>query len=157
MASRWICSVTVVLLIFSQRYSSVYADNTVSITEALNYTLQRICAQACFYNTLGFEASLVMAGSIGCGFNLPMNACFCCTDLEPLAVSYLTSCVSVGCSNTNDVQTATSIYLNYCTSNGYSTVAAPTSATAIPSQTIAPSTPSQTKSSSSGKSLYCVV
>jgi hypothetical protein len=103
---------------------AIRADGgTVNITSEPNYSLQRICATACFFEVIDAYTGAVLAMSLGCDLSPIENACFCRTDLIPSAVSDLSSCISTGgCSNNpNDFSTAASIYLAYCSSNGYVT------------------------------------
>ncbi|KAK0744094.1 hypothetical protein B0T18DRAFT_392752 [Schizothecium vesticola] len=49
------------------------------------------------------------------------NDCFCRSDLQFEANSYVSSCVNSRCTrNSFDISVATKLYDDYCTSNGYS-------------------------------------
>jgi hypothetical protein len=83
---------------------------------------QRSCAQGCF----GCCSDNV-AGDLSCPEPV-LNSCYCRSDLQPVAVSYISSCVSSACSsNTVDIQSATSLYQAYCVSNGYTEITTSTS------------------------------
>lgn len=99
------------------------------------FTMQKPCAQDCFtFSQLGCISD-VLAGAIGCqnnycsaNFGAPDN-CYCRTDLQSAAESFLTSCVSKSCTvgdSSIDVSSAGSIYENYCSSKGFPVAAAAT-------------------------------
>jgi hypothetical protein len=133
--------VPILLLVLFAQKSFVYGDSTVTITDVPVYSSQRPCAQNCIEYTLYQYTYLPLAGSLGCNLNPLENSCFCRTDLVPSGASILSNCISSGCSgNTNDIQSAESIYLNYCSSNGYSTVAAATATTTTSSTESHPTT-----------------
>jgi hypothetical protein len=87
------------------------------------YKQQRSCAQGCFVGYYG--------DTIGSDLSCPspiLNSCYCRGDLQAVAVSIISSCVSSACSSdTIDVQSATSLYQAYCTSNGYPPITTSTS------------------------------
>jgi hypothetical protein len=126
----------------------VQGDATVTITAAPAYSQQRPCARNCFVwvYVAGVNTILPLAGNLGCDLNTLENGCFCRSDLESQATSFLSDCVSSTCSGSTavDIQTAQSIYLDYCSSNGY------TLATATP----ASGAPANTQQGSSGKKAY---
>jgi hypothetical protein len=94
----------------------------VTITDAPAFTQQRPCATNCFQYVYANYHGFPLAGALGCNLDPLENSCFCRTDLEGQATQYLKSCVSDSCSdNSNDIQTAQSVYLAYCSSNGYTT------------------------------------
>lgn len=93
-----------------------------------SWSSQKPCAQQCFINTsLGCHIDEV-AAAIGCEYNdcsanygAP-NDCYCRADLQSVAQSYLTSCVSAQCTvgdSSIDISSAGSIYNYYCSSNGF--------------------------------------
>jgi hypothetical protein len=100
------------------------------------YSLQKPCAQSCFVMTpladcnddeLGMAIGCVSRGCIGNGWQAT-NDCYCRSDLQQAAQSYLTSCISVGCSVGDykiDAASAGSIYAQYCAENGYSPATGP--------------------------------
>lgn len=90
------------------------------------YKQQRSCAQSCFVTCCsGF--SDVIANDLSCPGPV-LNSCYCRSDLQAVAVSYISSCVSSACSSdTVDIQSATSLYQAYCASNGYSPITTSTS------------------------------
>jgi hypothetical protein len=123
----------------------VQGDATVTITAAPAYSQQRPCAQDCFVwvYVAGVNTIFQLAGNLGCDLNTLENGCFCRPDLESQATSFLSECVSASCTGNTavDIQTAQSIYLDYCSNNGY------TPATATP----AGGAPANTQQGSSGK------
>src|SRR5277367_2791992 len=93
------------------------ASATQSLYSEDLYKQQRSCAQSCFVCCgVGNDA---VANDLSCP-NPVLNSCYCRGDLQAVAVSYLSNCVSSSCSgDTVDIQSATSLYEAYCTSNGY--------------------------------------
>ena len=90
------------------------------------YKQQRSCAQGCFVTCCnGYEDDI--ANDLSCP-NPVLNSCYCRGDLQAVAVSYISSCVSSACSSdTVDIQSATSLYQAYCVSNGYPPITTSTS------------------------------
>lgn len=87
---------------------------TVSIYNDSTFKAQRLCALECIlcnYGTYGQHDCL--ASTLSCSSPLE-NECYCRSDLQSAAISYIASCVSSACSNTNDVATAVGIYTQYC-------------------------------------------
>ena len=95
-----------------------------------SWSSQKPCAQQCFINTgEGCHVDDV-AAAIGCEYN-PCSAnygapndCYCRSDLQSVALSYITSCVSAWCTvgdSSIDISSAGSIYKYYCSSNGFPT------------------------------------
>jgi hypothetical protein len=89
---------------------------TVSIYSGPEYAAQRPCAQGCFMCPTAccmydYEC---FANNFGCGQLDVLNQCFCRADLQPVAYSILSKCVNSACANTVDVQSALSIYTEYC-------------------------------------------
>jgi hypothetical protein len=92
------------------------------------YSSQKPCAQQCFiYTGLGCHEDAV-ASAIGCqhsacdvNYGAPNN-CYCRSDLQSAAESYITSCVKSGCTvgdSSIDISSAGSIYNYYCSSIGF--------------------------------------
>lgn len=89
------------------------------------FSSQKPCAQECF-SANGYNCQVdVLASVLGCqnacNTNAP-NYCYCRTDLQLVAQSYLTSCVKSLCTVGDpsvDISSAGSIYRYYCSSNGY--------------------------------------
>ena len=96
------------------------------------FSSQKPCAQACF--TTGVLAGCfgdIVGDAIGCvndnacGLGtrgLAPNNCYCRTDLQPVAESFLTSCVKSACTVGDasiDISNAGSIYDYYCSSQGF--------------------------------------
>ncbi|RFU30227.1 hypothetical protein B7463_g6107, partial [Scytalidium lignicola] len=93
---------------------------TATLTENPAYQSQRPCARNCFY--IGFSLNGGpdrLAQGIGCDVDPISNDCFCRPDLQQKADSYILSCVRSGCGNTLDINSAVTIYDNYCTSAGF--------------------------------------
>jgi hypothetical protein len=87
---------------------------TVSIYSNPTFTAQRLCAIECIlceYGTYGQHDCI--GTTLSCSSPLE-NECYCRADLQSAAISYVASCVSSACSNTNDVATAVGIYTQYC-------------------------------------------
>lgn len=99
------------------------------------FSLQKPCAQDCFVDT-GFCPNDVLGSQIGCKSHTDCNDsgwqatndCYCRTDLQKPAQSYLTSCVERKCTVGDgkiDASSAGSIYAQYCAEKGYSPAALP--------------------------------
>lgn len=146
------------ILIYS---SHTWANDTrlQSLSMVDDYLHQRPCAQGCFY---GYPLPCDRVGNaIGCtGCDASENYCFCRPDLQPSAYFFIQSCVKTACtagSITLDLQTATNLYSDYCSSvNNPSTAPALTSTnpsttsstvSVSPSPTTKPSTPIPTSTS----------
>lgn len=99
-------------------FVEVLCDGPVTIDQGDAYQKQRNCAFSCFrsFDDPGYPIAM----TISCPTFKVQNDCFCRPDLQQDAQQFVFSCVSNGCSkNTNDISLATSIYNDYCTSNGY--------------------------------------
>jgi hypothetical protein len=118
----------------------VYADGTASIQNIPIFSSQRPCAQNCvWWDVTPINVEALLAGSLGCQLSPIENDCLCRTDLQPSATSYLQTCVSTACNgNTQDIQSAQSIYLSYCSSNGYLTASTTQHAASTAGQQPAP-------------------
>ncbi|KAH8810876.1 hypothetical protein F5884DRAFT_897410 [Xylogone sp. PMI_703] len=94
---------------------------TVTLTDLPAYQSQRPCAIDCFY--YGFSSKGGpdgIAENIGCNVDPIMNECLCRPDLQAQADAYLSNCVRSKCDqNSLDVNSAVTIYDDYCTSAGY--------------------------------------
>jgi len=98
------CTILLVLASF------VSADGTVSINNIPAYSSQRACVQHCLFQG-GFND---LGGSLDCPAPL-LDSCICRTDLAFSVSSFLSTCVSSGCtSDTVDIGNALSIYTTYC-------------------------------------------
>ncbi|KAH2554611.1 hypothetical protein KXW97_003436 [Aspergillus fumigatus] len=72
----------------------------------------------------------LLADRIGCEVDPIGNECICRLDLQQTADSFLRRCVSDNCgSHAFDVSSAVSIYVEYCTSNGYTRATSTTQTT----------------------------
>jgi hypothetical protein len=90
------------------------------------YKQQRSCAHCCFVGC-GEGSPDLIAIDLGCP-TPTLNSCYCRGDLQAVAVSTISSCVSSACSgDTVDIQSATSLYQAYCASNGYPPITTSTS------------------------------
>jgi hypothetical protein len=92
------------------------SSQSVSITDESAWSSQRNCARGCVGSS--DSGPLFLASKLSCTKPYD-NSCFCRSDLQPKAESYLQSCVNSYCSNTLDANSAVSIYDAYCTSAGF--------------------------------------
>jgi hypothetical protein len=103
------------------------------------FSSQKPCAQACFINgpidgcfadAVGDALMCVNDDECGLGTRgLAPNSCYCRTDLQSVAESFLTSCVGSACTvgdSSVDISSAGSIYGYYCSSLGFLVSAAST-------------------------------
>jgi len=112
----------------------VGADGGFDLLNTDAYKDLRDCSK---HHCYGFDKPLDFSS---CKMNR-VNSCVCRSDLQDGWVSAMSSCVKSACANTRDIDQATSIYLDYCKSAGY-TRAAPvvTVAATSPQATQEPST-----------------
>jgi hypothetical protein len=90
------------------------------IGQCSSSSLLRPCAQECFYGG-AFVGPDRVAMNMGCDHDPIRNECFCRSDLQVNADSFLKSCVNSLCkSNTLDTNSALSIYDAYCKTAGFS-------------------------------------
>lgn len=102
-----------------------YAVSTVSIESFPQYTELRGCAKCCF-RACNAGCAFLIADILTCGgdnvvfcTNDAKDDCVCREDLQPVATTYLSSCVFSQCSSDmNDVTSAVKAYTNYCKSTG---------------------------------------
>jgi hypothetical protein len=100
-------------LFFSPALSQTSA--TVSIYNNPAFKSQRLCALECILCELGtYGQHDCLAVALSCNSSPLQNNCYCRSDLQSAAVSYVASCVSAACSNTVDVDNAVGIYTQYC-------------------------------------------
>ena len=104
------------LLLLSLFTFQVISDAVVTIQRDPRYSTQRVCAFDCWGT---YTPGVYIASRISCPTSPPKNDCFCRTDLQQEANGYLSSCMNNRCSNANDIELATSMYDDYCTSNHY--------------------------------------
>ena len=108
----------VLTCLFSPRLRLVIADPTISITAVPAYTSLRVCARECLYcPSCGFGGDL--GSEIKCqdGDQSPTydDRCFCRRDLASSGSSFLTTCINTACSSISaDINSAISVYNNYC-------------------------------------------
>jgi hypothetical protein len=117
-------------------FSLILAQNTdlQTIFSLDIFSSQKPCAQSCFTEGPGYVGGCfddLVGNAIGCVTDnvcglgssaLAPNSCFCRSDLQKAAESFLTSCVKSACTvgdSSIDISSAGSIYDYYCTSLGY--------------------------------------
>ena len=96
------------------------ASEIVTLDSASGYAQLRTCGQCCMGYGLCYGSDR-LTNAVAC----TLNSCLCRSDVRPLALSHLSTCVLKGCSNTNDVTSYQSVYLGYCDSdhgNPYTTL-----------------------------------
>jgi hypothetical protein len=135
--------VTVLLFCLAPAIAQSTALQTINSLEV--FSSQKPCAQACFSANNGYNCQEdVLASVIGCQNSCNTNApnyCYCRTDLQSVAESYLTSCVRSACTvgdSSIDISSAGSIYSYYCSSIGFP---APVPATTTRDSAAATTTP----------------
>jgi hypothetical protein len=112
------------------------------------------CARTYFQTWVAGCWAPQLDGILGCDSNYCLyasNECYCRADHQPVAVSYLNSCVSKSCTVGNaqiDINSAVTVYDGYCTSNGYSATAPATTPAQTTQGPIATTTVYVTKTSS---------
>ncbi|PMD49106.1 uncharacterized protein K444DRAFT_671109 [Hyaloscypha bicolor E] len=124
-----------------------------------NFSSQKPCAQACFttgpiggcfQDMVGDALGCVNDNECGLGSRgLAPNNCYCRTDFQSIAESFLTSCVKSGCTvgdSSIDISSAGSIYIDYCSSQGFP-VNVPASTTHNPQATTTVASPSLQRTS----------
>ncbi|RLM00031.1 hypothetical protein CFD26_107873 [Aspergillus turcosus] len=124
------------------------------------YSKQEPCATSCFYEYQGACSDDLVGSVLGCAQNCiswASNDCYCRTDYQSIATSYLYTCVSKGCTRGDssiDISSATSLYDSYCSNLGYVAAATTTEHLAGPT-TAGPTTmpsPSSPESSTTNNS-----
>jgi hypothetical protein len=96
------------------------------------FSSQKPCAKSCFTTgQLGYCFVDMVGSALGCvddsacglgTSGLATNNCYCRTDLQSIAESFLTSCVKSACTAGDsliDISSAGSIYDSYCSSEGF--------------------------------------
>lgn len=111
---------------------------TVSIESDLSYITGRECAVGCLWNEYHILGSPDLSYELSCG-ETAINGCYCKTDYASSATSYISNCVSTGCSDLQDVsgevKTIVDLYNGYC-----ETANARTTAAELPNAIESPST-----------------
>ena len=96
------------------------------------------CIQACFISSLGGCTSDILGSTLQCpGVSCTVSwaapdSCYCRSDKQSVAQSYLSTCVLAACTAgdvQDDISSAESIYGYYCSSIGYTAGPASVSAT----------------------------
>ena len=140
-------SISILLIIASVLLPSALSQisATISIGNNPDFADQRSCALYC-WNDWGVADSV--ARVLSCTPNDPaLNECYCRSDLQSEAISYIASCVSAQCTSTYDVNKAVGFYTSYCaTADETQTLSFPAASTTQPS---APATTSTSETSES--------
>lgn len=97
---------------------SAQETGVATIAQYSLYSSLRQCAQNCVWYQAAGDGILVdgtpdLVDVLDCG-DPALNNCVCRSDLMVTASSFLTSCVSKECSNTNDITSAVAAYSSYC-------------------------------------------
>lgn len=108
MATRIAATFTkaILLVLLTSACPSLQQNNNYNPVGFSDWSNLRQCVQNCLG---GYYHPLT---DLGCS----TNQCYCRADVIPQAVSAVSYCASVDCSNTNDVVAATSFYEAYCSS-----------------------------------------
>lgn len=110
---------------------------TVSLDDSGTFQAQRPCAQRCYSGGVGDSFRVLQ--EIGCESLPGSNDCYCRADLQDQAQAYISSCVWSACaSKTQDLNIATQLYIDYCTSNGFLRDAGVTTAAPVTTGTLRP-------------------
>lgn len=117
---------TIDLLLFTLvPFTFAQQDGLATIYQNPYYSQLRPCGQGCFIISVGSTRDL-LGSRLGCSIStllstrLPLNNCYCRSDLQSNADVILSSCVNSRCQfNTNDITSAQAVYHDYCMSNGY--------------------------------------
>jgi hypothetical protein len=101
------------LLLLVWLFSDVVLNTNVSIGQNSGYEDLRECAALCLE---GPATYVDVRSFIGCPAQpYGQDACYCAEDLHSSASEYITQCVTMACGpSTADVQSAISVYDNYC-------------------------------------------
>jgi hypothetical protein len=125
-------SLGVVFTLFLSLFPPSLAQNAATETQTLwsqdIYSSQKPCAQGCFLGDFAGCGIDEVANAIGCNYNYcgnsigATNGCYCRTDLQSVAQSYVSECVKTKCTigdSEIDISSAVSIYDAYCVANGF--------------------------------------
>ncbi|KAF3182665.1 hypothetical protein TWF106_000832 [Orbilia oligospora] len=136
----------------------------VSITSALEYTLQRSCVAHCLYYNGPLPRGPYyhdwddVGGELKCGY-APINGCYCNTKYASSATAYFNTCIPYYCgsgedADPDDLVSALSLYNDYCaTANGNPTKPVPTPVVIPASTTSAPASSETSETGSSSTSV----
>jgi len=124
------------LHILQRQSTIVYAATTFSIYDDPAWSSLKYCAKGCICCKTGYAA--VIQEGLGCSPPWP-NSCFCDTDRQDIATSFLSSCISSYCEASGDVPgpaitSAASVYGAYCAAAGYPAPGRPAITTAMSNQ-----------------------
>ncbi|KAF4633300.1 hypothetical protein G7Y89_g4817 [Cudoniella acicularis] len=110
------------LLTLTHFHHVVLADGQETIRSVDAYSLQRACAQLCFWSWNGGPVDNI-GSVIGCAGVPALDSCYCRADQQSVGQQYLSSCIKSGCPTGGnvkiDISTAVGIYSNYCAGQGY--------------------------------------
>jgi hypothetical protein len=95
------------------------ADGPISIQSEPAFGSARPCGQNCLYCGQYWLVNCDATPLLDVLSCVDLDSCYCRTDLQSSASSYLTSCIASGCSgNTVDIATGISLYNGYCHIDG---------------------------------------
>lgn len=102
---------------------SPVSGDSQSLVDATAFSQLAGCAQGCFYTRSSPATACDVLGlAIGCPPSFcshAQNSCYCQPDLQTSATDWLSSCVNSYCvSDQADINSAVSLYANYCLANG---------------------------------------
>ena len=132
----------------------------VSIKSLLAYSTAKPCAAGCLvYNGIwvcGVNQGYHDLGQdLGCGCG-PINACWCSAGLQPSATSYISSCISAGCSKfpnvDQDITSMLDLYGGYCATANVEASSKPADTKAVTTPPAAASSPKAAATGSLGVS-----
>ncbi len=116
--------------------SSQATDGPQTITKADGYGRQRPCAAFCFESYDGPCLVDRIGAALGCdypGCSPVLESCYCRPDLQSIAYSFLSDCITSSCipagAVTLDLQSASNIYSGYCSAAGYTSMLPPPTST----------------------------
>jgi hypothetical protein len=123
------------IFLASSLITPVTPDGSVTITNEPYYSLLRPCAQQCMWcgqYWLQNCPALGINNILTCG----LDSCYCRTDLQSSALSYITSCVLSGCSGDSvDLTQGLSLYSGYCSIDGATLDNYPAATSTLPAGT----------------------
>jgi hypothetical protein len=117
--------ILILALLFRNAEANTSIQTIASLTEWQNLDP---CAQSCFQHGEGVGCTWAPLDSnaLGCGApycsEQAANDCYCRSDKQAVATSYLSSCIKKACTIGDpliDINSGVSIYEGYCTSLGY--------------------------------------
>lgn len=106
-----------------------------------DYLLLRDCARCCYKHMChhGDDSARIIDG-LSCRSS-PVDSCFCREDLQPVAISMISTCVVSYCGKVSrDVTSAIAVYTNYCKNTGIKSFSITDAETETPEATPEPTT-----------------